>query len=499
MSLSMAQRHGPFGYVVLSLVLVLGLVSSVAGQALQQSPYGGPDRMRNGGLDLVPSNPLAMPGSAGGLPRGSDSVFLSSGMFRDLFPLIPNLEIGYLHTFGKNVRNSRLTLDYVLPIEFGQNSAVFGEAHGEFTNFWKSLTCSTGFKERSDVSAGGGYRRIFHDDLFLGVNAFYDASRLGERWYGSGGLGLEMASLLPGNDMVDLNFNYYGNLFQGRNSIVNTFRNGTGNFDIEAGYSHELYGDGPDLRLKVTGYQFDVGAKVYGWNVGAEVSTRNGLFTARADTGNDRFNGTYHTVGGFVNIGLQLERLLSGESPFLMPEPIFKSPRNLRRLLSRKVRRNWHQPAAVVATESLKVAYVWGIPSWRVYLYDSTIMTRETPTIFPVPVKNLKAIEITVTMLGHHAVVPSVLDVNVGVSNAHNSIAPGVPYDPMVIFNRGGLGRLPSNAPNDTTVTYWVTPTDLANMKSTGKDLISWCTGGTGGTTAFDTTPIISVVIKFYE
>ena len=248
------------------------------------------------------------------------------------------------------VRNSRLTLDYVLPVEFEPNSAVFGEAHGEFTNFWKILTGSTGFKERSDVSVGGGYRRIFHDDLFLGVNAFYDASRLGGRWYGSGGLGLEMASLLPGNDMVDLNFNYYGNIFQGRNSIVNAFRNGPGNFDIEAGYSHELYGDGPDLRLKVTGYRFDVGTKVYGWNAGAEVSTRNGVFTVRADTGNDRFNGTYHTVGGFVNVGLQLERLLSGESPFVMPEPVFRSPRNLRRMLTRTVVRRFFQPAAVVGS-----------------------------------------------------------------------------------------------------------------------------------------------------
>ncbi len=335
---------------LLAFVLILGLGSSVAGQGFPQAPDTQSSMGTRSGLDLTPSDPFGMSGSAAGQPRGSDSVFLSSKMFGDILPLIPNLEIGYLYTFGNSATNSRLTLDYVLPIEIGHNGAVFGEAHGEFTNFLKTVTGSTGFKERSDVCVGGGYRRILHDDLFLGANAFYDASKLGGRWYGSSGLGLEMAFLLPGNDMLDLNFNYYGNIFQGRNSIVNAFRNGTGNFDMEAGYSHELYDEGPDLRLKVTGYQFDAGTTVYGWNAGAEVSTRDGLFTVRADTGKDRFNGTYHRVGGFVNVGLELERLLRGESPFVPPEPVFRSPRNLRRMLTRKVVRRFFQPAAVVGS-----------------------------------------------------------------------------------------------------------------------------------------------------
>jgi hypothetical protein len=40
---------------------------------------------------------------------------------------------------------------------------------------------------------------------------------------------------------------------------------------------------------------------------------------------------------------------LSFESPFTLPEPVFRSPRNLRRMLGLKVKRNWHQPAAVVS------------------------------------------------------------------------------------------------------------------------------------------------------
>jgi hypothetical protein len=51
-------------------------------------------------------------------------------------------------------------------------------------------------------------------------------------------------------------------------------------------------------------------------------------------------------------VGFQLENLLSGESPLTLPEPVFRSPRDLRRLLGLKVKRNWHQPAAVVVARS---------------------------------------------------------------------------------------------------------------------------------------------------
>ena len=60
-------------------------------------------------------------------------------------------------------------------------------------------------------------------------------------------------------------------------------------------------------------------------------------------------NGWYHTVGGFVNVGIQFSRIFSGESPFTAPEPLFKSPRNLRRLLSRKVDRHYVSPPANAA------------------------------------------------------------------------------------------------------------------------------------------------------
>ena len=343
----------PCGLVVLLISLFSCLVGA---QGLPPLPYRTPPAMR-GGLDLAPSNPVGIRGSVGAC--GSDSFYLNSGMFRDILPLIPNLEIGYLYQFGNVIRTGRLTLDYVLPARAASDQALFGEAHAEFTNFGKTIqrmlgsgdttTTYRGLDERTDLSFGGGYRNLLNPSLMLGVNGFYDTSKLGTHWYDSGGVGLEMAALGPGYGLVELSFNYYGELFQGRNSIINAFRKGPGNFDISARYSIELGDCGPDLRLKATGYQFDTGTKQYGVTTEAELRTRNGMFSVKAGTGHDPVNGWYHTVGGFVNMGLNFANLLRAESPFEMPEPIFRSPRNLRRLLTQKVDRNYISPPATAA------------------------------------------------------------------------------------------------------------------------------------------------------
>jgi len=125
--------------------------------------------------------------------------------------------------------------------------------------------------------------------------------------------------------------------------LANAFRNGPANYDIQAGYSHELWEGGPDLRLYAAGYKFSSGYGVYGGRVGAELKTRDGLFVVKYEAARDPVNKTFHTVGGFVNVGLQLSNLLRGENPFEKPEPIFKSPRNLRKWLSRSATRSGTQ------------------------------------------------------------------------------------------------------------------------------------------------------------
>jgi hypothetical protein len=298
-----------------------------------------------------PYNSVGSSGSVMGLPKESDSLYLGDAILRGVLPLIPNLQFGYLYDFGNNrVRGGRFTADYLLQVGLSADATIFGEAHAEFENFWRTLTSTpteSGFNNRVDMSFGGGYRKFLLRDTLLGVNAFYDTSRLGQTWYSSGSVGFEMATLAAGLDALDLNFNWYGKLFNGA-VIRNAFRYGPSNFDFQVGYSHELWDRGPDLRLSATGYKFDIGNSVYGWNAGAELKSRDGMFVLQYTIGHDKLDDTYHAVGGFVNVGLQLENVLKGESPFTMPEPIFKSPRTLRYMLTQKVKRDWHQPTTVV-------------------------------------------------------------------------------------------------------------------------------------------------------
>jgi len=373
------------------------------------------------GLDLAPSNPLAAAGSTGGPPRGSDSIFLSPGLFQGVLPQIPNLEVGYLYSSGESGGGGRLTLDYFVPIRLGANGAAFGEAHGEFTDFWKTLSklwrdefetsftiTNTTFagqgshNERVDLSFGVGYRRILGESLLLGLNGFYDTTNLGNQWYRSGCIGFEMVALLPGDDAIDLNFNYYGDIFRGWNGVIDAIGNGAGDFDVEVGYSHELFDGGPDLRLKVTGYQLNVGTKIYGWNAGAEVSTRNGVFRIKADTGKDLINGRYYSVGGFVNVGLQPARLLSGESPFVMPEPLFRSPRNMLRYLlaggpSGGARRRFSQPIAVVVQRNVASRFLTGATATfpNPIPPNSTVVRPLSPQVFFTTISTAATLVIT--------------------------------------------------------------------------------------------------------
>ena len=211
-------------------------------------------------------------------------------MLKGILPLIPNLQFGYLYNFGNNrVNSGRFTADYLLPLSLSPCSVVFGEAHAEFQDFWNTVrstftsgTTTTTLSRFNDQGwricrSEGGYRTFLRSDTLLGVNCFYDTSRLGGAWYSSGGVGLEMAARFVGSDAVDLNFNWYGQLFNG-NVIRNALGYGPANFDIQQG-PDRLWNGGPDLRLFGTGYKFDIGNRgVYGWNAGAELKSRDGMF-----------------------------------------------------------------------------------------------------------------------------------------------------------------------------------------------------------------------------
>jgi len=272
---------------VLIAILVFSLCSSLCEAQYSNTPYSSPSLLRGlsgQGLDMTPSNPLGTPGTSGPLAlRGSDTVSLSSGMFQGLLPPIPNLHLGYVYSFSRNYGAGRVTGDYLKPFSLDRESFVFGEVHAEAWNFWGSGRSgySGGIvNSRVDLSLGGGYRKFLGNQALIGINGFYDTTRLVGAWFPSGSLGFQAAWLLPGSDALDLNFNWYGQLFN-CGQWVNTFRYGPSNYDFEAGYSHEIWDGGPDLRLKVKGYHFDVGTNLNGYSAGAELRSRDGMFVLK--------------------------------------------------------------------------------------------------------------------------------------------------------------------------------------------------------------------------
>ncbi|MCX5873088.1 MAG: hypothetical protein NTY51_07625, partial [Deltaproteobacteria bacterium] len=83
-------------------------------------------------VDLAPSKPHSLPGTSG--PQfggGSDTIPFSSEWVRDWLPTIPNLRFGFNYLFGKNLRQSWWSADYVLPVSLTRNDIVFGEAHAD--------------------------------------------------------------------------------------------------------------------------------------------------------------------------------------------------------------------------------------------------------------------------------------------------------------------------------------------------------------------------------
>jgi Inverse autotransporter, beta-domain len=96
------------------------------------------------------------------------------------------------------VRTGRFIADYVLLFHLKSDSALFGEVHAEGWDFWKRSSEES--SNRVDLSLGGGYRTMPDVNTLLGMNGFYDTSHLFNKWFSSGGIGLEMAANNPGYD-----------------------------------------------------------------------------------------------------------------------------------------------------------------------------------------------------------------------------------------------------------------------------------------------------------
>jgi hypothetical protein len=306
------------------------------------------------------------------LSRLGESLNLSDALVRHILPKWANLDFGFNITFNNSLTTGSYFLDLLVPVQKSARECFFIEAHGEYLGYWRNkseaLSQSTlpffavpvelittsaidSSPNRHDFSFGVGYRKLFDSSTLVGFNSFVDSSRVFNEWHSSWGWGLEFFALCPYNSAIDFHFNQYGNLFRG-SAFLDAFRAQGTSIDFGGGCSLALLDEKLDLRLGVDGYRFIFGNEEWGWRGSAELTTGDGAFTLRYEHGYDRIDQSYDSIGAYVNWAFDSQNLLSGRNPFTWPEPVFKNSRNVDRNLTAKVRRNWHQPSALILARS---------------------------------------------------------------------------------------------------------------------------------------------------
>ncbi|MCX5874181.1 MAG: inverse autotransporter beta domain-containing protein, partial [Deltaproteobacteria bacterium] len=322
---------------------------------------------------LKPAKPFLQPKSFLDDSPEIKTAQFSYGMLDGILPSIPNLQAGYLYSFGKDYSLGRFVGDLFVPVNLKWSDTFFGQAHVEFQDFWQIPYAAP--QHRVDLSFGGGYRKLVNSSLLVGFNAFYDSTRILGNWWSAAGAGAEMAAMLPNQDTIDLNFNYYGSLFRGPQYIEDELVKGPPNMDLEAGYTTSLFDKAHDLRFKVNMYNYDTRYNIYGIRAGVDVMPWNGALILRYEVGRDQLYGSYQTVGGLVNIALNFDRVFAWDKTFvqaggpvdnsypgnrfeaaptpygIVPTPLTTEQNYLRKLMEQPVRRQFASHA--VAVESL--------------------------------------------------------------------------------------------------------------------------------------------------
>ena len=192
-----------------AVVLVLTVSITYSEVPPKSSPYslypliGGPP---------YPSYPAGPPNM---LNQGSDSIPISSGMFRDSLPLFTSMEYGFLYeSSSKGYKRSQFFANFFLPILETRRDVWFCQAQYGYNGFSSPGTYGNGSQAqygynglsnpgvygngsaayREDVSVGGGYRFFLNTPsiIVFGFNSFWDVSRIYGSWWSSWGVGLEM-------------------------------------------------------------------------------------------------------------------------------------------------------------------------------------------------------------------------------------------------------------------------------------------------------------------
>ncbi len=320
------RRHRQYEvFPVLMLFFVIFALldaRTASSQSFPSNQFNPPSHRKpilEGLLDLKPSEPLGMPP----LPEAGispvNSILVDQSFFPELMIRIPNLEFGYLYAFGNGNHTSRLIIDYIVPIRVFEGDVVFFETHGRFEDFFDTLGGSEDPFFR--VLFGGGYRKRLTDYLMVGINGFYNTSRVQGLWYRSALGGIEVASVTVGGTKLMFNFNAHGDLFGREDGFFWTFK-GIGDAKAQLAYQTPLYvGDRSwELKLKVSRYWISrLLEPEHGGSFGAEVLSKDGVFRFAYETGYDEYTERWNTIGVYFRLGFDPMKLVAGENPFSKP------------------------------------------------------------------------------------------------------------------------------------------------------------------------------------
>lgn len=234
-------------------------------------------------------------------------------------------------------------MDLLVPVGLGNSGAVFLETstrYGPVHSMWHDS-----IDTRVDASVGIGARKAWKDS-FLGVNAFWDRTRLDGKWLSSRGVGTELILSPAPERYCDLSLN----LYQG------------GGVDAQLGYMFPVLDKGLDMRLKVEKYRFFDSDFVLGWKAGFDLLSADRTFALTYEYGQDSRRPSYHAVGCSLSLAFQLENIFSLKNPFLEPDPFRPGERTMEAKLSSQVKRAWRQPGTVVAARSTPQGKRWTTP-----------------------------------------------------------------------------------------------------------------------------------------
>jgi hypothetical protein len=177
-----------------------------------------------------------------------------------------------------------------------------------------------------------------------------------------------------------------------------------------------------------------------------------------------------------VKIGLQLDNLARGENPFSAPEPVFKSPRNLANQLVQSVKRDWHQPSAVViAKSSTSTSGVPGGCNTTRFINDPFSLITGLPAFTGT---HAFATPVPYTCLSPTGTIKVSFHYDFGVTPAFISFAPAVFNNTFLVLNSGLLTILAPVSPSgDVSITlttgggqnaFILAATDPANVTVSG-------------------------------